>query len=354
MRHFGNRRGFVLITTSVCLIAFLALVGLATDIGRLYVSHNELQAFVDEAAFAASFELDGTKAGITRAQSVAAAGPGSGTTVNHWYFGTQTVSGVTVQFAAAPGGPFSANPSLPAGYRFVQVQVTAPVNVYFLPIVPGVPGSQNVTVSAIAGQDRQTSYGNGLEPFSPIQHKAGDPNFGFTAGQQYTLRWPPPGHQGKAGSSCAGDGSFTPPSSSWRGYIDVGQGNGNSGLTNAIVDNDYYLPSPLVVGSVIDEVSGQKSVTGSIDQRFDQDTDLTSTSYSTYHGNGRRLLTIAINDGGSPPKVVGFALFLLDPSPCGNEKNTAPCCAEYVGAAVNGSTHQGAGTAAVYEVQLVQ
>jgi len=66
-----SRRGFVLVTTAACLIGLLAFVGLATDLGRLYVSRNELQIFVDEAAFAASFEVDGSGAGITRATAVA-------------------------------------------------------------------------------------------------------------------------------------------------------------------------------------------------------------------------------------------------------------------------------------------
>jgi Flp pilus assembly protein TadG len=353
MRRLRQRRGFVVITTAVCLIVFFALIGLAVDAGRLYVAHDELQTFVDEAAVAASFELDGTSAGIARAQSVAAAGPGSGTSVNHWYFGTQTVTSATVQFSTAPGGPFVSSPVSAAGYRFVQVQVTTPIEMYFLPVLQTPGAFQNISVSAIAGQSRTGSLGDGLEPFSPIAHLTSSVNFGFTVGQQYTLRWPPPGKQGKEG--CPGDAGFTPPNSNWRGYIDVGQGNGNSGLRDAIVNNSYSLPSPLVVGSVIDEVNGQKSVTGSIDERFNQDTDTSSSTYSTYHGNGRRLLTVAVNDGGSPAKVVGFGLFLLDPSPCGSGGNTTPCCAEYVGAAVIGSTHAGGGAPPdIYRVQLVK
>jgi Flp pilus assembly protein TadG len=353
MRRLRHRRGFVLITTAVCLIVFFALIGLAVDAGRLYVAHDELQTFVDEAAVAASFELDGTSAGIARAQTAAVAGPGSGTSVNHWYFGTQTVTGATVQFSTAPGGPFESSPVSAAGYRFVQVQVTAPINVYFLPVLQTPEPSQNITVSAIAGQSRTGSLGDGIEPFSPIAHVTSGADFGFTVGQQYTLRWPPPGKQGK--TSCPGDVGFTPPNSNWRGYIDVGQGNGNSGLREAIVNNTFSLPSPLEVGSVINEVNGQKSVTSSVNERFNQDTDLTAATFSAYHGNGRRLLTVAVNDGGSPAKVVGFAMFFLDPSPCGSGGNTNPCCAEYVGAAVLGSLHGGAGSPpGIYRVQLVK
>ncbi len=351
-RQFGNRRGFVLITTTACLIAFLAFVGLATDVGRLYVSRNELQTFVDEAAFAASFELDGTSVGISRATSTGMSGPGSGATVNHWYFGTQTVPGVTVEFATSAGGPFYSDPAPPAGYRFVKVRANATVKLYFLPVVPGIPGTQGVTASAIAGQVLLDSLGDGLAPFSPDAHDSADPDFGFSPGQLYTLRWAPPGHRGPGGDSCPGDVGYNPDDPSWRGYIDVGQGNGNSALRDAIVNNTYNLTNPLEVGSPIDDVSGQKSVTEAINERFSQDTDVSSADFADYHGNGRRLYTVAVNTG-NPPRVAGFALFFMQPIPCG-DNNTSPCCGEYVGASVIGSVHRGAGRPALYAVKLVQ
>lgn len=336
-------------TSALCMVGLFALVGLATDVVRLYVSHDELQAFLDEAALAASFELDGTSQGLTRAQTVALTGPGS--TPNRWYFDTSTVSGVTVQFAAAPGGPFNAAPASPLGQRFVRVQVTVSLNLYFLPLVPGMGTSQNITASAAAGQCRSSSMGDGLSPFSPDARNLTDPNFGFAAGQLYTIRWPSPGVGNK--DSCPGDAGYTPPGGSDRGYIDVGQGTGGNSLDSAIVDNNFFLANPLTPGSPLTMVSGQKSTSSSIATRFNQDTDVTAASFSAYHGNGRRLLTVPVNNGASPASVAGFALFFLQPNPCGT-KNSEPCCAEYVGPAVVGSTHRGAGAAGVYQVQLVQ
>jgi hypothetical protein len=343
------RRGFILVSSAMCMVGLFALVGLATDVVRLYVSHDELQVFLDEAALAASFELDGTSKGLTRAQTMALAGPGS--TPNRWYFGSRTVSGVTVQFASAPAGPFNASPPSPSGQRFIRLQVTAAVNLYFLPLVPGMGSSQNITVSSVAGQCQTASMGDGLSPFSPDAHNPTDPNFGFLAGQLYTIRWPSPGVGNK--DSCPGDVGFTPPGGSDRGYIDVGQGTGGSSLESAIVDNNFALANPLTAGSALTMVSGQKSISSSIQTRFNQDSDTTAASFSAYKGNGRRLLTVPVNNGASPASVAGFALFFLQPSPCGN-KNSEPCCAEYVGPAVVGSTHQGAGSAGLYQVQLVQ
>jgi hypothetical protein len=198
----------------------------------------------------------------------------------------------------------------------------------------------------------QDSLGDGLAPFSPDAHDPLDPDFGFSKGQLYTLRWAPPGHRGPGGDNCPGDIGYTPDEESWRGYIDVGQGNGNAGLREAIVNNSYHMQNPLEVGDPIDDVDGQKSVTEAINERFSQDTDINSVTFSTYHGNGRRLYTVAVNTG-NPPKVAGFALFFMQPIPCG-DKNTSPCCGEYVGAAVSGSTHSGAGRPGLYSVKLVQ
>lgn len=343
------RRGFVLVTSAMCMVGLLALVGLATDLVRLYVARTELQIFLDEAALAASFELDGTAQGIARAQTVALAGPG--TKPNRWYFASQTVSGATVQFASSATGPFNSAPPSPSGQRFVRVAVTVSVNLYFLPVVPGIGSAQNISASSVAGQSRIYDLGDGLSPFSPDAHDPTDPNFGFTAGQLYTIRWPSPG-SGKT-DSCPGDVGYTPAGSSDRGYVDVGQGTGDSGLTSAIVDNDYFLPDPLTIGSTLDMVSGQKNVSYSIQTRFNQDTDVAATTFSSYHGNGRRLLMVAVNDGGSPATVAGFGLFFLPPDSCGS-KNSEPCCAEYVGAAVIGSVRNGAGVPGIYRVALVQ
>src|SRR5215472_9531319 len=82
LRRSGRKRGFVLVTTAISLVGLLGLIGLGTDVGRIYVARNELQVFADEAALAAGFELDGTLNGIQRARDVGKAGPGSGTAVN--------------------------------------------------------------------------------------------------------------------------------------------------------------------------------------------------------------------------------------------------------------------------------
>jgi hypothetical protein len=110
---------------------------------------------------------------------------------------------------------------------------------------------------------------------------------------------------------------------------------------------------PLAPGSTLNMLSGQQSVPSAIQQRFDQDTDTSAAAFAAYAGNGRRLLIVAVTGGGDPATVAGFASFFLQPAPCGT-KNTTPCCAEYVGAAVLGSARQGAGGAGVSSVELAR
>lgn len=347
-----RRKGFVLITSAASLIGLLIVVGLAVDVGRLYVAQGELQVFADEAAIAAAFELDGTDAGLTRARSAAAAGPGSGASPNRWNFASQPVRDVTVEFAGAAAGGYDSNPTSAVGLRFVKVRAAGAVNLFFLPLLPSIGAAQNPMAAAIAGQTRQRSLGNGLAPFSPTAHDQTDANYGFARGGIYTLRWAPSGQRG-SGGTCAGDSDFDPGSSSERGYVDVGQGSGSSALRAVVINNSFFLPAPLTVGGTLRMYTGQESVPDAMEQRYAQDTDVTSTWFADYRGNGRRLLSVAVNGGGDPATVLGFASFFLHPTPCGT-KNTTPCCAEYVGAAVLNGTHRGAGDSGLYAVQLVQ
>ena len=349
----GAQSGFVLATAMVTLTALLALAGLGVDVGRVYVARSELQVFADEAAIAAAFELDGTAAGVQRAQNAAVSGPGGGATPNRWDFATESVAAVQSAFASTPAGPFDANPASAAGLRFVRVQASASVKLYLLCAVPGIAATQTVAAVAVGGQVQRQTMGDGLAPFAPVAHNPADPNFGFAAGQLYTLRWAPSGQRGKAGGTCAGDVDFDPGSTSDRGYIDVGQGGGASALKASVVDNSFYLPAPLAPGSTLNMLSGQQSVPSAIQQRFDQDTDTAAASFATYAGNGRRFLVVAVSTGGDPATVAGFASFFLRPTPCGT-KNTTPCCAEYVGPAVLGSARQGAGGPGVYSVELAR
>src|SRR6266851_3662183 len=129
MPEIRRERGFVLITMAAAAIVLIGVVGLSVDIGRMYIAKNETQVFCDSAAAAAALALDGSTAGISKAQAAVA------NSVNTWNFNSAAVSNPTVSFALTAAGPWVANPNPAAGYKFAKVMATVPLSMYFLPVV---------------------------------------------------------------------------------------------------------------------------------------------------------------------------------------------------------------------------
>lgn len=118
---------------SVTMVLLLALIGMAFDMGRIYIARNEAQVFTDSAALTAASKLDGTAAGLARARQTVAAIP------MRWDLGTKRFTGVTIEFSA-DGAHWSAEPKDPAGVSMARV--TAPTNgvdIVFLRAVGGPP-----------------------------------------------------------------------------------------------------------------------------------------------------------------------------------------------------------------------
>jgi Flp pilus assembly protein TadG len=169
-----RKPGFALIAFSLALVLLLGSVGLSFDVGRMYVTKSEAQAFVDSAAIAATLQLDGTAAGITAARNAASA------TIKGWQFGTTSFAADTrtfdpandVEFGKALGGPWSTNPGaeLP---EYVCVRVTTRVSLPMLlmPIVTRVD-TASIAASAVAKQIKETGASEGVFPFSPYAHPA--------------------------------------------------------------------------------------------------------------------------------------------------------------------------------------
>ena len=137
----GKQRGFVLIVMSSCMFLLLAVIGMAFDLGRVYITRNEAQVFVDAASLAAAQQLDGTSAGLDRARAAVKRLP------NHWNLGANTFEGVQVEFAA-DSEHFSAQPKDAADLRFVRV--IAPDNHLEILFLRAVGGPETFTVPAQA------------------------------------------------------------------------------------------------------------------------------------------------------------------------------------------------------------
>jgi hypothetical protein len=338
----------------------------------MFIVRNELQTFVDASAVAACRQMAGSQASIQAAHGTATAGPLS-SAPNGWNFDTNIISNVTDTYATTFGGTYDTYATASGGstntYRFVNVTANATTPLYFLPMIPGVPTSQLLQATATAGQQAQSSVGNGgLEPFMPDAHNpANTTNFGFVAGTEYTLKW------GSGGTTtCGGDVGWNDPNpSSQHGFMDLGQGNGNSSLRNLIVYGGYpnanSTPSSISVGMTLGGVPGNRgaSVFTSMAERSNQDPDQVSITYDQYLaagiGNGRRIITVPIGDpntwsgnGNGTEQVIGFANFLLDPAST-ISGSSGPICATYIGpGSLNGASSGGTNGTQVYSVTLYQ
>ncbi len=126
---------------SVCMFLLLAVIGMAFDLGRVYIARNEAQIFVDAASMASAKQLDGTAAGLDRARTAVTALP------NRWNLGTEDFSGVVTEFSV-DGKQWEANPKDLKALRYTRV--TAPDNHVTIMFLHAVGGPDSFTVPARA------------------------------------------------------------------------------------------------------------------------------------------------------------------------------------------------------------
>jgi Flp pilus assembly protein TadG len=377
-----GEKGFVLVACAVCAVVLFGMVGLAIDLGRMYITKNEAQSFADSAALYAAQQLDGTSAGITRADAIVA------TNTNAWNFGTSAFTGTIIEYSADGSTNWQTSGSVGAAANIRYVRVTPVVNnvaLFFLPVT-GTGKTATVKAQAVGGQVLLGSAcpaGSGagcssgspvLFPYSPIANvdatssaglpTTGDP-FGFTPGAQYDLKWPANAQVGTLGDNkvpCGGDDTAAmvnreSGASSHLGEIVL---NSASGIANSIQTTDDAVGSSISIGQSVNPTTGDKnSEVKAFNDRAAQDTDNTSMTYGAYAGNGRRLITVVVNNGFDNSAGVaypsnqqsiglGYAQFLLLPtgsySQGGGSNN--PWCAIYVGPSPSVGTAKSGGAGA--------
>lgn len=344
-----SKRGYALLAFGLSVMAVVGMVGLSVDLGRLYIARQEAQAFADAASVAAALELDGTMSGIDRAKTAARAD------INRWNFGNNPFPAPVVEFAADPTGPFSINPATATGVRFARVTAQADQSNYLMPVLKA-PLKSTARARSVAGQILRTRFTEGAFPFSPMVHDASDPNFGFTPGQEYTLRWPPAPKDNK-NNVCMGDrqaqwiNKAEEGGSSERGFIEEP----DSATIKLAVEGDYQTRPLEVGGTVIMTNGGKQTILDSLLVRIGQDSDFRATNYGNYAGNGRRLVVVPVNTWFPDFRIVGFASFLLLRANEYTKGGNQAWCAEYVGPWVQGSDTKGGGEGAgAYVVRLVE
>lgn len=366
-----GERGFTLVVMSLTLLVTLGMIGLAVDVGRMFVIKNELQTFADASAMAAVAQMDGSQAGIMGANATATAGPLGATKPNGYNLDTTAITNVTTGYATSFNGTYdnygTAAFNARNTYRFISIVAAASVPLNFLPVLKGIGPSLTMTANAVAGQHGSSTAPSGvLLPFAPDAHNQLDTkNFGLTPGVQYTLKW----DNGNT-TTCAGDAGFTPPGSppSEHGFVDIGEGNSNSNVRTGIEYGGYpnanSTPSSISTGDFVNGVPGNRgtSIFDALANRAGQDTNDTATTYSQYvasgTGNGRRVVTVMIagtwsgNGSSAATPVIGFANFFLNPVYSGT---SGPICATYIGPAnTDGSSSGGSDGTVVYSNVLFQ
>jgi uncharacterized membrane protein len=124
---------------SVSMLILLAVLGLAFDLGRIYIARNEAQIFTDAAALSAVMSLDGTAAGVTKAREAVARVP------MRWQLGVKEFKGVIVEFSP-DGVKWETDPTDPAATT--RARVTAPNNAVEITFLRAVGGPDVFTVPA--------------------------------------------------------------------------------------------------------------------------------------------------------------------------------------------------------------
>jgi Flp pilus assembly protein TadG len=370
-----SERGYVLITMAVIAAALFGAIGLAIDVGHMFVAKTETQAFCDSAALAASLQLDGTSNGIVAAQNAVA------NSKNFWNFDTAAITNYTLDFATSATGPWSTNPNA-AGITYARVRATAPVSLFFIPVVVS-QQSQNVNSLGVGGQ---IPYGGalpqGLGPFSAVGPDPTDPtgNFGLIPGGQYDIQWPAyngsragcgPGNPDKCfvRPTCADESKKSKQEvvAQWGASVNGYWGSNNNRTIDQEVLDVIQLQS-VDIGSDIVMTNGNKNAEATaLDTRVNEDGDIidnTATAYFTSDTkNLRRLIALPIVTpvlvgGVAEGYVLQYGSFLLlsNGSPSNyyaSGSGNDPFCAVYVGGYTQGGS-SGSGKAGYYQAKLVQ
>jgi hypothetical protein len=359
-RPSKKRRGYILIATCLSATFLLGVCGLALDIGRMYITKNETQAYVDSSALASARQLDGTAAGITRAQNAV------GSDTDKWRFETTSFNSVTTTFSDTSSGTFVASPAYPSIIKYTRVVAVVSLPMYLIRVLTG--PTATVAASAVAGSGNSiTTLNSGVFPFSPytrtwsglsFANQAAQPDsttdpYGYSPGNQYTLRWGAPGNR----TSCGTDATSNNLSDngSVRGYCCVA--NSAATLRQAIVSGDT---DSVTIGTSVSMDTGAKNTEMSaIADRSSLDSDTTSTTYAQYKsshtGNGARVVVVVVNGGEPAYTAIGFAaFFLLTPDSYSGLKGNDSACGEYIGAWTEGNPFPSTGGSGGYKLRIIK
>ncbi|MBL8173173.1 MAG: hypothetical protein JNK48_00800 [Bryobacterales bacterium] len=371
----ASERGGVSLQVLVLMVpVFFGLMGFAVDLGRLYMARGELQTAAQAMALAAASRLIGTEAATTDAQDAAnRMVENESGFANRYDYGALTVGETNgslnseivepAYFATAAeaiGEDASAAGSGEVGgteARHVRVELVGETPLLFWRFLSlGQEGKVPVRVRAVAGVSAPLCTACNIEPIALAALDAADTvDFGFVVGTRYTL-----------GYSCTGNPIPQPLAGSTQRvpYLILNRANDQLAVYADDSQQLYRVGAQGLLASTTQalacfSVNAEESIWASaaplacnvnrvntaitsylcgmatrmdpslaqgctdipevdtLTALYQSDSDLTDLEdYTTYAGNGRRLLTIPIVDALNPTGtmiVQGFRQFLLQP-----------------------------------------
>ena len=345
-RPIRGERGSILVITALSLVALVGFVGLALDLGHLYVVKTELQNAADAAALAAAEMMDKSTDSLIKARTAAMAVP------NKFNFQKQDVSiaSTNVTFSAQLSGPYvGAEAAAPAATRFVRVAISPQaIDLWFAPVLEIL--SAQVPAMAVAGPSSALQEACDLIPLAVCEDTTrcnfADPSCPdpeFVPGDLYTVKLPP------AGFNEASPGNYLVLDFGGSGFADVrkwiaGGYTGCEELGDGITTQPGQGAGPVSQGfnTRFGEYKG-----GLSEADYSHDTDVSAPiSYSAYtngadnpHGDGefgRRVLAVPLVDctnwdgGKNPVTITDLGCFFLQDKVPGNMADKAELKLEFI------------------------
>ncbi|HYS64619.1 MAG TPA: pilus assembly protein TadG-related protein [Paraburkholderia sp.] len=252
-----GERGAVSIIVAVSLVALIGFVGLALDLGKLYVAKSELQNSADACALAAARDLTGATVNLSVPEA-------AGITAGHLNYAlfqsgaVQMTTDSSVLFSDSLSNPFLPKSSVasPASIKYAKC-TTSKTNIahWFIQVLGAFTGATiaNATVSATAVATVGAAQTTCAIPVFIC--KPGTETTPPTAGASYTIgKW----LASKSGSSPAsGAGNF--------GWAALDGSSSASEIKNELTGNYCSLPA---VGANIGSTGNKVADSGAWNTRF--------------------------------------------------------------------------------------
>jgi Flp pilus assembly protein TadG len=145
----GKRRGFILVTYTLMLVAMLGMVGLGVDAGTLYVIKGRLSSAVDGAALAAGRSVNlGSTLSAAQTQATSTATQYFNANFPSGFLGTGTANFITPTFTQQQDAQGN-----PTGILTISVSASVPAPAYFMQLF----GFKTINVAASGTASRRAT-----------------------------------------------------------------------------------------------------------------------------------------------------------------------------------------------------